>query len=1221
MPPDRSWGSSQVDYRVREGKKRPLQSPSTRIAKKKKVSHRQQPISYVTNEYHEFMAGLAVEADLYLEQDEEQGQEQQDMVDEDEASNQDENLPPLPQTMSLAHFDVLINEMEKACGQAPTMDARKSFRTRAALGQRKQQTLFKILETNTLTQSGAEVPNIIGIYMIHGIPAGADAADESKHQAYCGQAMALKPMNNNKSVGIQQRPLHVHRRLSEAKVDKVEVAVLSAFPCPHPEMGDVLLHLPYIASLAETVDILLTDSICDTSARAFGPHAGLPQGFLLQTEHIPRRSFEGLNRALPIKQSMNVFGHLVASMTWSLPDIKCLMHIIEQNEDRVYLHFQKKTIQWDFIVKELRANSIYKTVDEVMSIYDVLRRDPDSGLLTCRASLWRLIWREIWRVKQHLCRKGLVQPPKDENDIYYHIPSLEDCLETNWHIHDLLKRTGFSSSHEPIYRAEFFRRNLTRLLQRDVWENIEEVAPDRLVALSYMMPRNVRRRVADVFLHFAAEVSIEQGICINPPPATIPAMSIDNLTLVWHRVRAQMLADGVPPELSLFGGLNFMKQLWKENKRRLYDPCCSHTLQLWTYEPPEAVACKEPLSSQQASANHAQDRWNQVGEDIDLIENHDHSELELEAEYVWPSDRDRDEALASTHKFIAVGADLPTEEVKSILVLPIQHGAPVETAQHRCSSLRVLSHIMRKWHQNVFESAEATYEQFWETLWVAGLDEKWKIRDIPLLIQRFGWVLKFIETGVLPLEAQIARELLWEALKDNVLSCPTHPYNSNAAKADSWLINPDLSQVWVKKFLKANGSLDRVKNGLQARMPDMGIGGFCNTYGILGTGKAANLKEPLGRRWRPHGDGELQKSGHATLFDGKLIDPSPTTDHSFGTDDSEGSASPHLLPQSSFSVPPTSPLYSPLDKKATQDGGRSWQAEEDEHLRYLLQTYSSKAAQIEKYQEKFGLHRTEAAIVKRPTDLAKDMPLAKERKKRMEWTANEKQYLTKVLPTCKAWSELHSKMQENFGNNRPLLNIQKCVYKLKLDTSALVRQLQWTDEQDDYLKSLIENGTPTKELPSLFEKKFGFRRTLRSLQSRVTTKQMTGCTHEAFTEEEEQYIKGLLPLGLTLNEVYNRFCKEFGSCHPIKSVGGKMTRLSTDSVVSSKEKRIPWTEEELQFLEDWSHPRREGKKALVNAFQGKFGPKRTALAINTKYSIVKARKEKEQSPEGEQGDA
>ncbi|KAF5976431.1 hypothetical protein FCOIX_7118 [Fusarium coicis] len=467
----------------------------------------------------------------------------------------------------------------------------------------------------------------------------------------------------------------------------------------------------------------------------------------------------------------------------------------------------------------------------------------------------------------------------------------------------------------------------------------------------------------------------------------------------------------------------------------------------------------------------------------------------------------------------------------------------------------------------------------------------------------------------------------------NVLSCPTHPYNSKAAKAGSWL-NPDLSQVWVKKFLEANGSLDRVENGLKARMPDMGIGGFCSTYGILvawmweeatyqpGTWQSGELETTVEETpASSRGDDELKRSGHATLFDGKLIDPSPTTDHCFGADDSEGSASPQLLPQSSFSVPPTSPPCSPLGDKTVQDVGRSWQAEEDEHLRYILQTYSSKAARIKEYQKKFGLHRTEAAIVKRLTDLAKDMPLAKERKEKMKWTANEQQYLIKVLPTCKAWSELHSKMQEKFGNNRPLLNIQKCVYRLELDTSAFVRQPQWTDEQDDYLKSLIENGTPTKELPDIFEKKFGFRRTLGSLRSRITTEQMTGRTHEAFTEEEEQYIKGLLPLGLTVNEVYDRFCKEFGSCHPIKSVRGKMTRLSTDSVVSSKEKRIPWTEEELQFLEGWSHPRREGKKALVTAFQGKFGPKRTALAINTMYSTVKARKEKKQSLEGEQGDA
>ncbi|KAF4457160.1 Homeodomain-like protein [Fusarium austroafricanum] len=265
------------------------------------------------------------------------------------------------------------------------------------------------------------------------------------------------------------------------------------------------------------------------------------------------------------------------------------------------------------------------------------------------------------------------------------------------------------------------------------------------------------------------------------------------------------------------------------------------------------------------------------------------------------------------NEFIAVGADHATKEVPSNLKIPVQRGAPAEVAQHRPSTLRVLMHIMRKYHKSTFQSADATYKQFWENLHIGGLDEKWKISDLARLKRRFEWVLEFIETGSLPLEAQTAEELLWEALKDNALSSHTHPYSFQAQKTDSWL-NPDLSPVWVRDFLSAKGSLEYVKIGIQTRMSDMGINGFCDAYGILvawiweksmyqpGNWQRDENETSFGEvPASPRGVGELQETGHTTLSDHISTGPSSTTpgsqdSHSCETDDPQSPTTPTTPP-------------------------------------------------------------------------------------------------------------------------------------------------------------------------------------------------------------------------------------------------------------------------------------------------------------------------------------
>ncbi|KAH7167805.1 hypothetical protein DER46DRAFT_574667 [Fusarium sp. MPI-SDFR-AT-0072] len=100
-----------------------------------------------------------------------------------------------------------------------------------------------------------------------------------------------------------------------------------------------------------------------------------------------------------------------------------------------------------------------------------------------------------------------------------------------------------------------------------------KVAPDRLVAMDYKLPLYLRRRTVDVLLYFAAQVLTEQGV-YKDSDVPIPSLHAPDTTLIqiWQRARAQMLADGVPSELCLGGGLASVRQLLYVNDRRIFDP-------------------------------------------------------------------------------------------------------------------------------------------------------------------------------------------------------------------------------------------------------------------------------------------------------------------------------------------------------------------------------------------------------------------------------------------------------------------------------------------------------------------------------------------------------------------------------------------------------------------------------------------------------------------------
>lgn len=159
----------------------------------------------------------------------------------------------------------------------------RSYRCQNALGRRPRQSqkglLFEELQFYPLTENASAVPNVAGIYLLHGVR--GEGNDKSKDPVYVGQAASAKFTHTN-AVGMRRRAeqhwqgikkvqnsggehkpkLGAHSRFGQMDVEGVEIAVLSIFPFPAVEMGEATLrHYLPILTLAETVDMLLCGSL------------------------------------------------------------------------------------------------------------------------------------------------------------------------------------------------------------------------------------------------------------------------------------------------------------------------------------------------------------------------------------------------------------------------------------------------------------------------------------------------------------------------------------------------------------------------------------------------------------------------------------------------------------------------------------------------------------------------------------------------------------------------------------------------------------------------------------------------------------------------------------------------------------------------------------------------------------------------------------------------
>ena len=234
-----------------------------------------------------------------------------------------------------------------------------------------------------------------------------------------------------------------------------------------------LRHFLSILTLAETIDMILVDTMRQLEGNEYSLRVGFKEGFAaLRPAGVPRRFHEGLNRALPLTQGNNRMKGLSYCASWSPSEVAVFLQTVKEHEHDVYLHGAKGTtcVQFNFLVSQLQLSGLHKTTAEVVTLYRALAQNSNSGFISRQSSRWRSVWAQVYGVKRHLKKSQLVMDPLDSNDLFCHIPRLEDGHKTSYDFRDLFKTTGYADFKHSVFRTKFWTVYLPRLLDRDVWK-------------------------------------------------------------------------------------------------------------------------------------------------------------------------------------------------------------------------------------------------------------------------------------------------------------------------------------------------------------------------------------------------------------------------------------------------------------------------------------------------------------------------------------------------------------------------------------------------------------------------------------------------------------------------------------------------------------------------------------------------------------------------------
>ncbi|CAH0048046.1 unnamed protein product [Clonostachys solani] len=613
-------------------------------------------------------------------------------------------------------------------------------------------------------------------------------------------------------------------------------------------------------------------------------------------------------------------------------------------------------------------------------------------------------------------------------------------------------------------------------------------------------------------------------------------------------------------------------RLWRNYGYTVWDDQYAETLSLWKYDP----ALDEPKMSQ-AWKNYSGLYGAEEDHSARLEVRPQAEEEQDQAAQIWVSDVERYNLVALTMEELPFGPpDADEQSCETITVLSYLRGN-ADLAQHRPSSIRILSSIMRRHHQSLFDQASATASdrEFWNTLFI-GLDRSWNISEAGMLEQRFGWVLEYIQEGKLPLEAQIARDILREAL------------------------NPTFLRV-----------LYQVQDMIQSWKSNMGIDGFCNTYGLL----IAQLWEEI-----VYSTTFLEPQDKPSQFmpiSPKQMSPSlmvlgpEGTQASIATLDSESdpqaSATPaELAALEEIEASEEPELYHSVPHTARKSNQVKWTEEQVTYLHTLMGLDITWPERVTRFNQKFEGSRTTGSLKKKVKAMVGDFPSYKQNRLK-RWTQEEKEHLRQLIATEESWDGVIQRFKEKFETDRNQMSMSYIAKMYKWDTTRLNTGYPWTEEQDQFLATLRTDEAARNNWPTLFEKEFAVSRSLFALAARLRKlglAQKVGDNHH-YTRKEEEYMRNLINPGLetiSTTEICHRFWEKFGQGHSQRSIQNKTRRLMNAQQREAPPRvNWPWSTAEDDFLRTLSGSMKE-KTAAMNR---KFDIQRTEMAVGERSRRLK----------------
>ncbi|TFB00318.1 hypothetical protein CCMA1212_007946 [Trichoderma ghanense] len=113
-----------------------------------------------------------------------------------------------------------------------------------------------------------------------------------------------------------------------------KLALLPVFPYPAGGFGDYVFHSTFIMALAETIDIVFLGTFSPVEENSIGcTRFAAWYSEAYRPKAMPVTAFQGLNRALPLKQACKPYGAFACSVLWSQSDTDRMIRVVRELTD------------------------------------------------------------------------------------------------------------------------------------------------------------------------------------------------------------------------------------------------------------------------------------------------------------------------------------------------------------------------------------------------------------------------------------------------------------------------------------------------------------------------------------------------------------------------------------------------------------------------------------------------------------------------------------------------------------------------------------------------------------------------------------------------------------------------------------------------------------------------------------------------------------------------